>query len=298
MLPLLCAHLNCLKVHPVIREESTGPALCKAARKGDYVHLHTEKREYDCDLNATDDEDGKSPLICASKFGHLQLVNWMVEHDVDPNIVDSENRTALMWSLLSGHLDCTRSLLRNFKETIDVDVQDKDGLTALHILCMKRDMTDEDRHIVEMILGVAKNINSVEKSTGFTCLHYVSRYEHEEIAEQLLRKGASASVVDSVCTLSTNLYPCSLLIILTYKTKLHTERASSASLGMSCKSIEDCKVDMRARFGREFEFQDTRWYDTDDLCFNIRDDRAHTLSCNEGMCSLYLFRSLYLQIFI
>eukprot|EP00938_MAST-03A_sp_MAST-3A-sp1_P002032 g2032.t1 len=102
-----------------------------------------------------------------------------------------------MWSLLSGHLDCTRSLLRNFKETIDVDVQDKDGLTALHILCMKRDMTDEDRHIVEMILGVAKNINSVEKSTGFTCLHYVSRYEHEEIAEQLLRKGASASVVDS-----------------------------------------------------------------------------------------------------
>ena len=181
------------------------------------------------------------------------------------------------------------------EETIDVDVQDKDGLTALHILCMKRDMTDEDRHIVEMILGVAKNINSVEKSTGFTCLHYVSRYEHEEIAEQLLRKGASASVVDSVCTLSTNLYPCSLLIILTYKTKLHTERASSASLGVSCKSIEDCKVDMRARFGREFEFQDTRWYDTDDLCFNIRDDRAHTLSCNEGMCSLYLFRSFCFQ---
>ena len=62
---------------------------------------------------------------------------------------------------------------------------------------------------------------------------------------------------------------------------------------MSCESIEDCKVDMRARFGREFEFQDKRWYDTDDLCFDIRDDRAHTLSCNEGMfffCAVVLFR--------
>lgn len=212
---LLCTYLSCCKVHPAIREESTGPALCNAARKGDYVHLHREKREYNCDLNAAD-EEGSTPLICASKFGHLQLVNWMVEHDINPNSIDSENRTALIWSLLSGHLDVTRSLLRNFKETIDVDVQDKDGLTALHILCMKREMTDEDRQIVHMILGVAKNINSVETSTGFTCLHYVCRYENKEVAEQLLRKGASASVVDSVLY-SLSLKKFDLIVIIPFR---------------------------------------------------------------------------------
>jgi len=192
-----CLNCFCCKVHPSVREESSGRALCRAAREGDYVHLHNEKRDYGCDLNGVDEEDGGStPLICACKFGHLQIVNWMVEHDVDPNIVDSENRTALLWSVKKGHLDIARSLLRHFKGIIDVDVQDKDGLAVLHIICMKRDITDEEAQLVEMILGVAKNINSVETSSGFTPLHYACRYEHEQIVEKLLRSNASASVAD------------------------------------------------------------------------------------------------------
>ena len=222
---------SCCRVHPAIREESTGKALCKAARKGDYVHLHREKRDYDCDLNAIDHEgDGSSPLLCASKFGHLQLVNWIVHYHIDPNVVDTNNRTALIWSLVNGHYAVSRALLRHFREgqeeeeekneqeeqeeekdknetkkedinqtvrkKIDVDVQDKDGLTALHILCMKHDITKEEKQIIDMILGVSKDINSVEIASGSTCLHFACRYGHEEVVEALMKKRASVSVVD------------------------------------------------------------------------------------------------------
>ena len=50
------------------------------------------------DINAANQEDGRTSLIYAAHEGELEAVKVLVEHRADVNAVDNEGKTALNWA--------------------------------------------------------------------------------------------------------------------------------------------------------------------------------------------------------
>jgi hypothetical protein len=85
------------------------------------------------DTNVDDaDPNGRTVLMLAARFGHINTVNALVKrHNVDVDAVDGEGRTALMIAAANGHTDTVRALA--VTHNANVDVVDQYGKTALKI---------------------------------------------------------------------------------------------------------------------------------------------------------------------
>ena len=80
--------------------------------------------------------EGKMALMLASEAGHEEVVQTLISAEANINLQDSAGQTALM--LANGNVGIVcRLLLAN----ADPDLQRKDGNTALHIACYKRQRT-------------------------------------------------------------------------------------------------------------------------------------------------------------
>ena len=77
--------------------------------------------------------EGKTALMLACKAGHEEVVQTLVSAEANVNLQDSVGQTALMLADRNVGIAC-RLLLAN----ADPDLQRKDGNTALHIACYKR----------------------------------------------------------------------------------------------------------------------------------------------------------------
>ncbi|RWS29217.1 Usher syndrome type-1G protein-like protein [Leptotrombidium deliense] len=81
----------------------------RAARDG-YIDLLKEATRKDC--NATD-EDGMTPTIWCSYYGHLDALRTLVGRGGDADKCDQTGNTALHWAANNGHVNCV-SFLVNF----------------------------------------------------------------------------------------------------------------------------------------------------------------------------------------
>ena len=80
--------------------------------------------------------EGKTALMLASEAGHEKVVQILVSAGANVNLQDSAGQSALMFADGNVGIAC-RLLLAN----ADPDLQQKDGNTALHIACYKRQST-------------------------------------------------------------------------------------------------------------------------------------------------------------
>ncbi len=84
--------------------------------------------EQGADINVKDD-DGWTPLIYASRLGHLDLVKYLVENGADVSVKDGiEGWTALIHASIKGDVDIVKYLVENGAE---VNTQSDSGETAL-----------------------------------------------------------------------------------------------------------------------------------------------------------------------
>ena len=85
--------------------------------------------EAGADVNATN-ALGRTALMFASSYGFLAIVNDLLGHRADPNIVprDSTGWTALIGAAHNGHMEVIRALLDH---GADASIKDKQGKTAL-----------------------------------------------------------------------------------------------------------------------------------------------------------------------
>ena len=85
--------------------------------------------ESGADVNATN-ALGRTALMFASSYGFLAIVNDLLGHRADPNIVprDSTGWTALIAAAHNGHMEVIRALLDH---GADASIKDKQGKTAL-----------------------------------------------------------------------------------------------------------------------------------------------------------------------
>ena len=83
------------------------------------------------DINQTEKEYGRTPLMEASNYGYLEIVQFLVDiRKADLNKAEDYGRTALMLASMRGHLEIVQFLVQNYA---DLTQTDNYGQTALTI---------------------------------------------------------------------------------------------------------------------------------------------------------------------
>ncbi|KAF6207665.1 hypothetical protein GE061_016112 [Apolygus lucorum] len=197
--------------------------LLHAARNGDVSRVQeiltiARQGEEVVDINCKGKSKsnlGWTPLHLASYFGHREVVQLLLDHDVDINAVNDVGDTALHKAAFIGREDLVILLLgRN----ADVNIRNGEGRTARDVgvedgdtkrLLEAAEKTDSRRK-EEALLSAARNgdlvqisnllkserppnINCVD-SLGNTALHCASYRGHKEAAVSLLQNGIDSTI--------------------------------------------------------------------------------------------------------
>ncbi|HMK23099.1 MAG TPA: ankyrin repeat domain-containing protein [Terriglobales bacterium] len=130
--------LNKLGEFPTLRgdvlnaqDEEGRTALIDAAARGkkDAVKLLAGSR--DIDVNAKDNT-GRTALLEAAAKGSPEMLKALLAKGADPNLVeDTKQRSPLMEAAANGPAEAVEILAKTKKPPIDLNLQDKDGQTAL-----------------------------------------------------------------------------------------------------------------------------------------------------------------------
>uniref|UniRef100_A0A673BQ29 Ankyrin-1 n=1 Tax=Sphaeramia orbicularis TaxID=375764 RepID=A0A673BQ29_9TELE len=107
--------------------------------------------------------DDQTPLHCASRMGHKELVKLLLEHKANPNSTTTAGHTPLHIAAREGHVQTVRILL-------DMEAQ-------------QTKMTKVRQPLTVRLL--------IHMTKGFTPLHVASKYGKVDVAELLLERGAN-----------------------------------------------------------------------------------------------------------
>ena len=146
--------------------------------------------EEDPEIVHVTNSSGEGPLYMASHFGHLPIIEYLVEHGA--NIDQKENRndwTALNLAVHGAHTNVVEYLLN---AGADWNIPTKYGDTPLIIACHKN-KNNSHLEIIKMILILGPDI-TVENKGGHNALSYAEE-KNDEIVIQLL-----ADILDSMET--------------------------------------------------------------------------------------------------
>ena len=135
-----------------------------------------------------------SPLQAASLRGHEQIVHLLLDHNADARIQAGEFGTALCAATLHNHIQIVEVLL-DHDAPINAHSRDKWGFTALHFAALSGHTT-----IVQLLLQHGADVDAVDDD-GHTAFYYAAQNGrdilceaasagHAEIVERLLDCGA------------------------------------------------------------------------------------------------------------
>ncbi len=201
------------------------PILADAARDGNISRVET-LLEKGADVNAQDDENGKTALMSASNSGHTDIARILIEKGADVNAKSNKlGYTALM---LASSKDIVRLLIEN---GAGVDAKDTSmgGMTALmyasfsgrtdiaRLLIEKgadvnakadkyeqSDQLDQtlaklkksgDPKITRLVKSLEKTVNGIQRFNR-TALMSASNKGHTDIVRLLIEKGANINAKD------------------------------------------------------------------------------------------------------
>lgn len=137
---------------------------------------------------------GETSLWVASRYGHLDIVKFFIENDVDIDSTDQYGFTALHASMMYRKRDITRLLLgSNASYTKMVEGPNGDrydgspfaGCNALHLAAY-----DGGEEIMRSLLEKGVDINARNSRQGQTALHIAARRNHAQQVRLLVEYGA------------------------------------------------------------------------------------------------------------
>ena len=125
-----------------------------------------------------------SAVNCFSNFGHIKVVEKLIEYDADINAKNVHGSTPLHWASRGHHFkDC--SILRLLlKHGGDVNARSQSGSTPLHEASKNGAM-----EVARLLLEYGADPEA-EDDRGMTALQVASEGEHDEVVKFLLERGA------------------------------------------------------------------------------------------------------------
>lgn len=160
--------------------DNGGTALMFAAIGGD---LETQSTLIDAgaDVNAIGGFDWTA-LMVASVKGHAQAARQLLQRGADPNLPDIYGWTPLMRAVYEERAGVVEALLDQFG--IDVDAQNDQGATALHLAALKG-----NEMLVRALLLAGANPR-IKNRTGRTPAESALEAGHQNVAALLARRAA------------------------------------------------------------------------------------------------------------
>lgn len=126
-------------------------------------------------INAVDHQDQRSALHLAASNDHSDIVNFLIEHGANYDLIDSQGRTPLHTSVEKpGHSRCLEFLFPK----VDVNSRDKDGLTVWHVAALTGNI-----HALRVLTGFAANGPpqlDMKANDGRTLLHCAAQSSSKE----------------------------------------------------------------------------------------------------------------------
>ena len=193
------------------------------------------------------DKYGASALYYAAKFADTHMIEFLFQHGISVNVMDSEDTTPLLWACqkannvenirvllrykavtntVSKHGACALHIAATYsdrtmiefllKNNILVDVKDNDNKTPLLWACHKASNVGN----MSVLIRHGADINAVSKEHGASALHYAAQLSDETMIEFLMRNNLFVDVVDTdnktpllwACQVKHNVENVSLLL--------------------------------------------------------------------------------------
>ena len=153
-----------------------------------YGHLNVVEYlvEHGCDINSKDIQD-QTPLHYSSSKGHLNVVEYLVEHGCEMNSEDKQNRTALHYSSSNGRVSVCKYLVEH---GCDINSKDQQSQTALHYSSSKGHLS-----VCKYLVEHGCDINSKDQQSQ-TALHYSLINGHFNVVEYLFKHGCDIKSKD------------------------------------------------------------------------------------------------------
>ena len=127
----------------------------------------------------------QSPLIKACDNGKIGIVQWLIEHNVDPKADSYKGYSPLHCASFSNSDDIVELLIEC---GVDVNAQNPKGETALHAACLLL-----HEKVVKILLNADELDVNLQSTHGETPLHYAcaSSNMNIDIPIALVEKGAN-----------------------------------------------------------------------------------------------------------
>jgi 26S proteasome non-ATPase regulatory subunit 10 len=88
--------------------------------------------EHSADVNVVESKDGETPLHRAAAIGNLPIMQLLIQAKADCNIVNRKHRTALHNIAKLGHYHCAHYLIS--LGVVDADIKDRRGKKAYQLV--------------------------------------------------------------------------------------------------------------------------------------------------------------------
>ncbi|KHJ34714.1 putative dil domain-containing protein [Erysiphe necator] len=162
------------------KKKTLQKSLNMAASNGDIDRiqciLNGKAKEY-VDINAPD-EEGTTPIIYASCFGHEAVVNALLDAGAKADSQDQNQWSALMWAMINRHKRVAKALL---DRGASVEVRSASGRTALDFITPNSDLS-------EFLQDSGYNIGNVGVPDDFYNPGFSQDRFEEEVAENEMRR--------------------------------------------------------------------------------------------------------------
>ncbi len=134
---------------------------------------------------------GNTPFYRALLYGSTKIVQYLIEENNSRiNTVFNYKRNVFQVACISGSLEVVKYISEKTR-VLDVNAQDEDGLTALHLACESQNI----KVVKFLVSGVKSNLHSVDNE-GRTPLHVACELNDLSIAKFLVSKGSDVLAKD------------------------------------------------------------------------------------------------------
>ena len=171
-----------------IPDKDGNTPLHNAIKKGN-MKIIKKLIENGADVNAKEDTNGNTPLHYAVGEGNQKIVDALIKgQGIIIDAKDSFDMTPLNYAIELEKNDIAGQLI---EKGAGLNIPDKDGKTPLHNAIKKG-----HQKIVEKLINAAGVDINAKDSNGMTPLNYAIELEKNDIAGQLIEKGAGLNIPD------------------------------------------------------------------------------------------------------